>query len=99
MTPRPDHLPTLPAHPSLARARPARIRHDAAHVLAEAAKELYPDVQVTIGPAIEDGFYYDFARDAGDHAPIRDVPPLQRCPRYDHGGRKARKEDGEVSVG
>ena len=39
------------------------IRHDAAHALAEAAKELYPDVQVTIGPAIEDGFYYDFARD------------------------------------
>ena len=39
------------------------IRHDAAHALAEAAKELYPDVQVTIGPAIEDGFCYDFARD------------------------------------
>ena len=39
------------------------IRHDAAHALAEAAKELYPDVQVTRGPAIEDGFYYDFARD------------------------------------
>lgn len=39
------------------------IRHDAAHALAEAAKELWPDVQVTIGPAIEDGFYYDFARD------------------------------------
>ena len=39
------------------------IRHDAAHLLAEAVKELYPDVQVTIGPAIEDGFYYDFARD------------------------------------
>ncbi|MGE0723484.1 MAG: threonine--tRNA ligase [Alphaproteobacteria bacterium] len=39
------------------------IRHDAAHALAEAAKELYPDVQVTIGPAIENGFYYDFARD------------------------------------
>ncbi|MSP67912.1 MAG: threonine--tRNA ligase [Alphaproteobacteria bacterium] len=38
------------------------IRHDAAHVLAEAAKELYADVQVTIGPAIETGFYYDFAR-------------------------------------
>ena len=38
------------------------IRHDAAHVMAEAVKELYPDVQVTIGPAIEDGFYYDFAR-------------------------------------
>ncbi|MBF0246592.1 MAG: threonine--tRNA ligase [Alphaproteobacteria bacterium] len=38
------------------------IRHDAAHVMAEAVKELYPDVQVTIGPAIENGFYYDFAR-------------------------------------
>jgi len=37
------------------------LRHDAAHVLAEAVKELYPDVQVTIGPAIENGFYYDFA--------------------------------------
>ncbi|HET6521660.1 MAG TPA: threonine--tRNA ligase [Geminicoccaceae bacterium] len=38
------------------------IRHDAAHLMAEAVKELYPDTQVTIGPAIEDGFYYDFAR-------------------------------------
>ncbi len=38
------------------------IRHDAAHLLAQAAKELFPDVQVTIGPAIENGFYYDFAR-------------------------------------
>jgi threonyl-tRNA synthetase len=39
------------------------IRHDAAHVMAEAVKELYPGTQVTIGPAIADGFYYDFARD------------------------------------
>lgn len=39
------------------------LRHDAAHVLAEAAKELYSDVQVTFGPATETGFYYDFARD------------------------------------
>ncbi|PCJ44550.1 MAG: threonine--tRNA ligase [Alphaproteobacteria bacterium] len=38
------------------------LRHDAAHILAEAVKELYPDTQVTIGPAIENGFYYDFAR-------------------------------------
>jgi len=38
------------------------LRHDAAHTLAQAVKELYPDVQVTIGPAIENGFYYDFAR-------------------------------------
>jgi threonyl-tRNA synthetase len=39
------------------------IRHDAAHVLAEAVQELFPGAQVTIGPSIEDGFYYDFARD------------------------------------
>ncbi len=39
------------------------LRHDAAHILAEAVKELYPDTQVTIGPAIENGFYYDFARE------------------------------------
>ena len=38
------------------------LRHDAAHALAEAAKELFPEIQVTIGPAIEDGFYYDFSR-------------------------------------
>ena len=38
----------------------ALIRHDAAHVMAEAVQELYPGVKVTIGPAIEDGFYYDF---------------------------------------
>ena len=40
----------------------ALIRHDAAHVLAEAVQALYPGTQVTIGPAIADGFYYDFAR-------------------------------------
>jgi threonyl-tRNA synthetase len=39
------------------------IRHDASHVLAQAVQELFPGTQVTIGPAIEDGFYYDFARD------------------------------------
>jgi len=38
------------------------IRHDAAHVMAEAVQNLYPGTQVTIGPAIENGFYYDFAR-------------------------------------
>ncbi|MBT3700778.1 MAG: threonine--tRNA ligase, partial [Alphaproteobacteria bacterium] len=38
------------------------LRHDAAHILAEAAKELWPDIQVTIGPSIENGFYYDFSR-------------------------------------
>lgn len=38
------------------------IRHDAAHVMAEAVQNLYPGTQVTIGPSIENGFYYDFAR-------------------------------------
>jgi threonyl-tRNA synthetase len=39
------------------------LRHDCAHVMAEAVQELYPGTQVTFGPAIENGFYYDFARD------------------------------------
>lgn len=39
------------------------IRHDTAHILAEAVQELFPGTQVTIGPSIENGFYYDFARD------------------------------------
>ncbi len=39
------------------------LRHDAAHVMAQAVQELYPGTQVTIGPAIDNGFYYDFARD------------------------------------
>jgi threonyl-tRNA synthetase len=39
------------------------LRHDAAHVMAQATQELYPGTQVTIGPSIEDGFYYDFYRE------------------------------------
>ena len=39
------------------------MRHDAAHVMAQAVQELFPGTQVTIGPSIENGFYYDFARD------------------------------------
>ena len=50
------------------------IRHDTAHVLAEAVQELFPGTQVTIGPSIENGFYYDFARNdpftPEDFAPI-----------------------------
>ena len=42
----------------------ATIRHDAAHVMAEAVLELYPETQVTIGPSIENGCYYDFHREA-----------------------------------
>jgi threonyl-tRNA synthetase len=51
------------------------IRHDAAHVLAEAVQSLYPGTQVTIGPAIENGFYYDFAREP-PFAP-EDFPPIE----------------------
>jgi threonyl-tRNA synthetase len=42
---------------------PELMRHDAAHVLAEAVQELYPGTQITFGPATEDGFYYDFVRE------------------------------------
>ena len=49
------------------------IRHDAAHMLAMAVQELYPGTQVTIGPPIEDGFYYDFAR--------RSLSCRKTCPR------------------
>src|ERR1700674_2157329 len=38
------------------------LRHDAAHILAQAVQELYPGTQITFGPATEDGFYYDFGR-------------------------------------
>ncbi len=43
------------------------IRHDCAHVMAEAVQSLWPGTQVTIGPSIEDGFYYDFAKDEPFH--------------------------------
>ena len=41
----------------------ALLRHDCAHVMAEAVLEIFPDTQVTIGPSIENGFYYDFHRE------------------------------------
>ena len=43
------------------------IRHSTAHLMAQAVKRLYPDTQVTIGPTIEHGFYYDFAREKAFH--------------------------------
>jgi threonyl-tRNA synthetase len=52
------------------------IRHDAAHVLAEAVQELYPGTQVTIGPVIENGFYYDFQR-AEPFTP-EDLPAIEK---------------------
>ena len=51
------------------------IRHDTAHILAEAVQELFPGTQVTIGPAIEDGFYYDFARD--EPFSLDDLPKIE----------------------
>ena len=45
----PEPLPTL--------------RHSTSHVMAQAVKRLFPQVKVAIGPAIEDGFYYDFSKD------------------------------------
>jgi threonyl-tRNA synthetase len=51
------------------------IRHDTAHVLAEAVQELFPGTQVTIGPNIEDGFYYDFARD--EPFSLDDLPRIE----------------------
>ena len=52
------------------------IRHDAAHVLAEAVQELYPGVQVTIGPVIENGFYYDFFR--AEPFTLEDLPAIEK---------------------
>lgn len=51
------------------------IRHDAAHVMAEAVQELFPGTQVTIGPVIEDGFFYDFARD--EPFTLDDLPKIE----------------------
>jgi threonyl-tRNA synthetase len=49
------------------------LRHDCAHVMAEAVQELYPGTQVTFGPAIENGFYYDFARDEPIEARMHEI--------------------------
>ena len=51
------------------------IRHDCAHVLAEAVQELFPGTQVTIGPVIENGFFYDFAKDEPFHPD--DLPKIE----------------------
>src|SRR5688572_25820876 len=52
------------------------IRHDAAHVLAEAVQELWPGTQVTIGPVIENGFFYDFAKQEPFHPD--DLPRIEK---------------------
>lgn len=55
------------------------IRHDAAHVLAEAIKEVFPDAQITIGPTIENGFYYDFSYKGS--VTLDDLPKLESAMR------------------
>ena len=52
------------------------IRHDCAHVMAEAVQDLWPGTQVTIGPVIEDGFFYDFAKE--DPFKPEDIPKIEK---------------------
>ncbi len=51
------------------------LRHDTSHIMAQAVQELFPGTQVTIGPSIEDGFYYDFARD--EPFSLDDLPKIE----------------------
>jgi threonyl-tRNA synthetase len=72
------------------------IRHDAAHVMAEAVQELFPGTQVTIGPVIENGFYYDFKRidaDSGADKPFtpEDLPVIEKKMREIIGRNKHRE--------
>ena len=55
------------------------IRHSTAHILAMAVKELYPDVQITIGPVIEEGFYYDFAFADETRLTPEDFPKIEKA--------------------
>ena len=54
------------------------IRHSAAHVMADAVQRLFPGTQVTIGPAIDAGFYYDFARPEGEHFSDKDLQAIEK---------------------
>jgi threonyl-tRNA synthetase len=62
-----------------------RIRHSAAHVMAEAVIALYPGTKVAIGPAVEDGFYYDF--DLPEPLKTEDLPEIERRMKKIIGGR------------
>src|ERR671920_324610 len=59
------------------------IRHDTAHVLAAAVLDLYPGTRISIGPPIEDGFYYDFEFPAGVTVSEHDLPALEELTRED----------------
>ena len=67
----------------------ALIRHDAAHLLATAVLELYEGVKISIGPPIEDGFYYDFEFPAGTVVSEADFPADRRAHARPREGRRA----------
>jgi len=54
------------------------LRHSAAHVMADAVQRLFPGTQVTIGPSIDAGFYYDFARPDGEHFSDKDLQAIEK---------------------
>src|SRR6516164_311718 len=74
------------------------IRHDAAHVLAEAVMELYPGVKISIGPAIADGFYYDFEFPDGSAVSEADFPAIEaRMREHVKAAEPFQREDVEVA--
>jgi threonyl-tRNA synthetase len=77
----------------------ALIRHDAAHVLASAVMELYPGVKISIGPAIDNGFYYDFEFPAGVSVSQDDFPAIeQRMAGHVNTGERFEREDVPVQA-
>jgi threonyl-tRNA synthetase len=77
----------------------ALIRHDAAHVLASAVMELWPGVKISIGPAIDNGFYYDFEFPAGVSISQEDFSAIeQRMGEHVKAGESFKREDVPVQV-
>jgi threonyl-tRNA synthetase len=77
----------------------ALIRHDAAHVLASAVMELWPGVKISIGPAIDNGFYYDFEFPAGVSISQEDFSTIeQRMGEHVNAGESFKREDVPVQV-
>src|SRR3954470_11810591 len=73
------------------------IRHDTAHVLAEAVLELYPGVKISIGPAIDNGFYYDFEFPEGVKLSEDDLPRIEQKMR-EHVKADEHFERSDISV-
>ena len=72
------------------------IRHDAAHVLAEAVQSLWPGTQVTIGPVIDNGFYYDFFRNSRSRRRIS-TPSRKRCARSSPATNRSPRKCGRAT--